>query len=106
YWGMGMVCTLEEAHAALGDMLPFIQNCTDYRTAKGHSFREAYLEGSKEGPLLAARRLLLRQLGKRFGPRPDAADNLAKVDSLDRLESLANDVLAIADWQAFLSQLT
>src|SRR5262249_50091352 len=42
YWSMGLICELDEAHRALGDLLPFIQKSENYLSAKGHAFLEEY----------------------------------------------------------------
>jgi hypothetical protein len=103
YWGMGMVCTLEEAHAALGDLVPFVQSTSDYLSAKGNSFQEGYAEAAKTEPLTAARDLILRQGNRRFGANPDAEAVLAVIDRFDQLEALATQVLTVADWRALLA---
>src|SRR5439155_21316371 len=38
YWAMGLVCDLDEAHRALGDMLPVIHQSRNYLSAKGQAF--------------------------------------------------------------------
>ena len=79
YWSMGLICDLDEAHRALGDMLPVIHASRNYLSAKGQAFLEAYSAAQSEGPLAAARTLVLRQATGRFGARPGAADTLAAI---------------------------
>jgi hypothetical protein len=104
YWSMGLVCDLEEAHRALGDVLPLILNSPNYLSAKGHAFLEAYSPTQREGPLLAARALVLRQATRRFGERPGAAEALAAVPTVEELEVLAQRVLTAADWSSLLTK--
>ncbi len=104
YWSMGLTCDLDEAHRALGDMLPVILNSCNYLSAKGHAFLEAYSPTQREGPLLAARALVLRQATRRFGALPGAADTLAAITALEDLEALAQRVLTAPDWSSLLAK--
>lgn len=104
YWSMGLICDLEEAHQALGDILPLIQQSHYYLTAKGQFFVEAYSAAQSEGPLLACRTLILRQATRRFGPLPEAADTLAAIKSMEELEALAQRVLTAPDWLSLLAK--
>jgi hypothetical protein len=104
YWSMGLICDLEEAHRALGDMLPIIQQSKYYLAAKGQSYLEAYSEAQKEGPPAAARALLLRQARCRFGELPGAEESLAAIASLEALEGMTQRVLTAADWPAVLAK--
>lgn len=104
YWSMGLICDLEEAHRALGDMLPVIQQSKYYLAAKGQSFLEAYSEAQKEGPLEAGRALLLRQARCRFGELPGAEESLAAIGSLEELEAMTQRVLTAPDWPAVLAK--
>jgi hypothetical protein len=104
YWSMGLVCDLDEAHRALGDMLPLIQQCPNSLSAKGHAFQEAYASAQVEGPLQAARVLILRQATRRFGERPGAADVLAAVTTREELQELARRVLTAPDWSGLLGR--
>jgi hypothetical protein len=102
YWSMGLVCDLEEAHRALGDLLPVLLSSRNYRTAKGEAFLSGYSTAQTEGPLAAARALVLRQATRRFGERPGSADTLAALTTLAELETLAQRVLTAADWASLL----
>ena len=104
YWAMGLICDLEEAHRALGDLLPVVQQTRSYLSAKGQYFVDAYAAAQRDGPLAAARALVLRQATRRFGPRPDAADRLAAIATLDDLDELALRVLTAADWSSLLAK--
>lgn len=104
YWSMGLICDLDEAHRALGDMLPFIHNSRNYLSAKGGSFLEAYSAAQSEGPPAAARAVVLRQATRRFGELPGAADTLAALSTLEKLEALAQRVLTAADWSSLLAK--
>ena len=77
YWAMGFTCDLDEAHRALGDVLPLIQAHQDYLNAKGHAFLEAYSSSQQEGRRQAGRDLVLRQATRRFGPDADSAATIA-----------------------------
>jgi len=104
YWAMGLICELEEAHQALGDMLPFIQNSKNYLSAKGQAFLDSYSEAQREGPLAAARSLVLRQATSRFGPLPGAANTLAGITVMEDLETLVGRVLTAADWSFLVTK--
>src|SRR5207249_1450864 len=67
YWSMGMICSREEAHALLGELLPMIQATTDYKKAYGSAFRRGYSQALGEGPVLAIRDLVRQQATQRFG---------------------------------------
>jgi hypothetical protein len=99
YWGMGLVCDLEEAHRALGDMWPVIQASGNYLSAKGHAFMDSYSEAQNEGAVLAARELILRLGTRRFGAWPEAANRLAALQSPDVLDAMVRRVLTARDWQ-------
>jgi hypothetical protein len=99
---MGLVCDLDEAHRALGDMLPVILISRNYLSAKGQAFMTGYSAAQTEGPLAAARALVLRQATHRFGERPGAADTLAGLTTLAELETLAQCVLSAADWPSLI----
>jgi len=98
YWSMGLICDLDEAHRALGDMLPFVHSSSNYLCAKGQAFMRAYSAAFREGLPAAARALLLRQATHRFGALPDAAAKLAAITDLEDLERLGQRVLTAADW--------
>lgn len=102
YWAMGIVCTLEEAHAALGEHLAFIHSTPDYRTAKGHCFLDGYDAGTKAGTVAGARGLILRQGAARWGKDARAEAALAAIEDANRLEALALQVLTAAGWSALL----
>jgi hypothetical protein len=104
YWNMGLICDLDEAHRALGDVLTFIQNTKDYQDAKGHAFLEAYSAAQPEGRRQAGRDLILRQATRRFGPDADAAAAIASITEPDELDALAQRVLAAADWASLLAR--
>jgi len=104
YWSMGLICDLEEAHRALGDMLPVIHASRNYLSAKGQAFLDAYSPAQLEGPPAAARALVLRQANRRFGELPGAADTLAAITSVEDLEALAQRVLTAADWASLLTK--
>jgi hypothetical protein len=103
YWSMGFTCDLEEAHRALGDVLPLIQSTSDYRYAKGHAFFEAYSASQQQGRLQAGRDLVLRQANRRFGPYPNSAATIASIAEPGELETLAQRVLTVADWLSLLA---
>ncbi len=100
YWNMGLTCELEEAHRALGDMLPVIQSGKGYLAAKGQAFQGTYTAMQQEGPLVAARALVLRQAQRRFGAVPAGA--FEAITNLEELEELAQRVLTAADWPGVL----
>jgi hypothetical protein len=104
YWSMGLICDLDEAYRALGDMLPVIHRSRNYLSAKGQAFLDAYSAAQSEGPSVAARALVLRQATCRFGEWPGAADTLAAVTALADLEALAQRVLTAADWSSLLAK--
>jgi hypothetical protein len=105
YWSMGLICSLDEAHRALGDMLRIIQSSTHYLAAKGHAFVDAYTVAQRvDGPLAAARGLVLRQAIGRFGPSPDAEAALAAVTDMSELEKHALRVLIAPDWASLLAK--
>jgi hypothetical protein len=99
YWSMGLICDLDEAHRALGDMLPVIHNSCNYLSAKGHAFMTGYCTTQTEGPLTAARALILRQAARRFGDLPGAAEKLEAITTHVELEAMAQRVLTATDWQ-------
>jgi hypothetical protein len=103
YWSMGLICDLDEAHRALGDMLPVIHASGNYLSAKGQAFLDAYSAAQSEGPPAAARALVLRQATRRFGESPGAADTLASISGQVELEALAQRVLTAADWASLLA---
>jgi hypothetical protein len=103
YWSMGLICDLEEAHRALGDLLPVLQQSHTYLSAKGQFFLDAYSAAQRDEPLAAARALVLRQATRRFGALPGAADTLAAIPSLQQMEALAQRVLTVADWSSLLA---
>ena len=104
YWSMGLICDLDEAHRALGDMLPIVHSSSHYLSAKGHAFMEAYTEAQREeGPPAAARALVMRQAARRFGPSLTAAAAVEAIEQIEELERLALRVLAAADWESLLS---
>jgi hypothetical protein len=104
YWSMGLICDLDEAHRALGDMLATIQKSRFHLSAKGQVYLEAYSAGQSEGPATAARGLVLRQATRRFGELPGAADTLATITAMDALEALTQRVLTAADWSSLLAK--
>ena len=104
YWSMGLICDLEECHRALGDVLPAIVASRNYLSAKGQAFLDAYSPAQVEGPLTAARTLVLRQATRRFGELPGAADTLAAIAAREELEALAQRVLTAADWPSLLAK--
>ena len=87
YWAMGLICDLDEAHRALGDVLPHIQNAKHYMDAKGQAFLEAYSSAQQEGRRQAGRDLVLRQATRRFGPDADAAAAIASIVGAGRSRS-------------------
>lgn len=103
YWSMGLTCDLDEAHRALGDVLPLIHGTRDYLEARGRAFLEAYSSAQQEGRRQAARDLVLRQAARRFGPDPSAADAVAAIAEPGDLEALALRVLTATDWASLLA---
>jgi hypothetical protein len=101
---MGLICDLDEAHRALGDLLPLIQGAKAYLDAKGHAFLEACSAALPEGQRQAGQDLVLRQGTRRFGPDADAAARLASLTRLSDLEALAERVLTAADWRSLLAR--
>ena len=85
-------------------MLPVILASSNYLSAKGHAFLEAYSPTQREGSLLAARALVLRQASRRFGELPGAADTLAAITALEELEALAQRVLTSIGWSSLLAK--
>ena len=104
YWWMGLVCDLDEAHQALGDLLNVIQNTENYRAAKGEAFMDGYTKAIQEGPKQAARALILRQATGRFGAAPESAATLEAIESLEELEAITQRVFAATDWTDLLSR--
>jgi hypothetical protein len=104
YWSMGLICDLDEAHRALGDLLPVVQRGHHYRACIGQAFLDAYSAAQSEGPTAAARALVLRQATCRFGELPDAADRLAAIPTVQELEELTHRVLRAADWPSFFAK--
>jgi hypothetical protein len=104
YWSMGLICDLDEAHRALGDMLPVIHQFHSYLAAKGQAFLEAYSPALEEGRLTAARTLILRQATRRFDELPGAAEMLAGITTREELESLAQCVLTTDSWSSLVGQ--
>ncbi len=103
YWNMGLICDLEEAHRALGEVLHFIQGTKDYQDAKGHAFLEADSAAKQEGRQQAGRDSILRQAMRRFGPMGDAATAIASITEPDDLDALAQRILTAADWASLLA---
>ena len=104
YWGMGLVCDADEAHRALGDVLPLIQNVKHYLDSKGEAFLEAYSAAQQEGRRQAGRDLVLRQATRRFGPSASAAGLIASIVETDDLDTLAQRVLTATDWPSLLAR--
>ena len=104
YWAMGLTCDLDEAHRALGDVLPLIHGAEHYLNAKGHAFLEAYSSAQQEGRRQAGRDLVLRQAMRRFGPNANAAAAIASIAEPDDLDALAQRVLTAADWPSLLAR--
>ncbi len=105
YWSMGLICDLEEAHRALGDVLPSIESSSHYFSAKGHAFMDAYTVAQREdGPRAAARALVLRQAKLRFGSLHDADATLAAITAQEELEALALRVLTATDWASLVEK--
>ena len=104
YWSMGLVCDLDEAHRALGDVLPFIHGAEHYLNCKGQAFLEAYSSAQQEGRRQAGHDLVLRQATRRFGPDTTAAATLATITEPDDLDALAQRVLTAADWPSLLAK--
>jgi hypothetical protein len=104
YWNMGLICDLDAAHRALGDVLAFIQATKDYQDAKGHAFLEACSAAQREGRRQAGRDLIQRQATRRFGPDPDAAAAITAVAEPDELDAIAERVLTAADWASLLAR--
>lgn len=104
YWAMGMVCTLEEAHAALGDVLEFIRATPDYKNAYGSAFRRGYAEALNEGPILAVRDLVKQQASRRFGDDPASLTALEAVGNLFELKAIAGRIPAARNWTDVLGR--
>jgi hypothetical protein len=104
YWNMGLICDLDEAHRALGDVLSFIQGSKPYLDAKGQAFLEAYSSAQQEGRLQAGRDLVLRQATRRFGLDPDAAAAITSIVEPTDLDELAQRVLTADDWTSLLAK--
>jgi hypothetical protein len=104
YWSMGLICDLEEAHRALGDLLPIVHSGRHYLGAKGQAFLEANSAAQSEGPSAAARALLLRQATARFGELPGAAETLDAIAKAEELEAMTQRVLTVADWPSLLAK--
>jgi predicted transposase YdaD len=61
-------------------------------------------EGRAEGAVREARKILLRQGQRRFGPPSDAISAaLAAITDLERLERMSDRILEIASWQELLN---
>ncbi len=104
YWHMGLVCDVDEAHRALGDLLPGIQRSPEYLTIKGHAFLEGYSAAQHEGRLMAARDLVLRQATARFGHDGDAMASIAPIDEPSEFEALADRVLTADSWTSLMAR--
>ncbi len=64
---------------------------------------EGRQEGRQEGRAEEARRLLLRQGGKRFGPPSEAVQStLAGITTLETLEDLADRIIDVESWTELL----
>lgn len=61
-------------------------------------------EGRAEGQAVEARKILLRQGGKRFGP-PDARtrEAIEAITDIDRLEQLTERLLDVSSWDELLA---
>ncbi len=104
YWSMGLTCDLDEAHRALGDVLPRIHGSRDYLAAKGHAFLEAYSAAQQEGRRQAGRDLVLRQATRRFGPDAEAAAVIASISDPDDFDRLTELVLTAPDWASLVAR--
>ncbi len=103
YFSMGMVCTLEESHSLLNDMLPMIHSTSDYKRVYGGGFRKGYTQSLKDGPIMATRDLIRQQVSKRFGEDPASISALEALDSYEALKAVAIRVPAAAGWSDLLS---
>ena len=83
-------------------MVAFIHQSRHYLSVKGQAFLKAYSAAQREGPLAAARALVLRQATHRFGERTGAAGILAAISTPAELETLAQRVLTAADWGSLI----
>ena len=65
---------------------------------------EGRAEGRAEGQAVEARKILLRQGSKRFGP-PDARARAAveAITDIDRLEKLTERLLDVSSWDELLA---
>ena len=65
--------------------------------------QEGREEGREEGRVEGARRLLLRLGTRKFGlPDASTAESLERIDDLDMLERLSDDLLTAASWSDLL----
>jgi hypothetical protein len=103
YWNMGLLCELDEAHRALGDVLPLIHRAKPYLDAKGHAFLEAYSAAHEDGRRQAGRDLVLRQATLRFGPNADAEAAIRSIDEPADLDAMAQRALTAAGWPSLLA---
>jgi hypothetical protein len=104
YWSMGTVCSLEEAHAALGDLLPMIHATVDYKRAYGSGFRQGYTQALNEGPILAARALIRQQATRKFGEDPASAAALEAKSSFEELRAMAIGIMSEDSWSHLLGR--
>jgi hypothetical protein len=103
YWAMGMVCTLQEAHALLGDLVPVIQATKDYKKVYGSAFRQGYSQALAEGPVLAIRALVAEQATQRFGEDEAQRSALNDVSALETLRAIAGRVPTATSWSGLFA---
>lgn len=103
YWAMGMVCPVAEAHALLGDLLPWLQGTAEYQKAYRAAFRTGYYQNLGPAAAEAVRDLIRGQGTRRFGGGPPAALGLDAEPSIDALEAIAHRVLTAARWDALVA---
>lgn len=68
------------------------------------TYQAIIAKGRAEGQATEARKILLRQASKRFGP-PDARAQTAidAITDIDRLEQLSERVLDVSSWDELLA---
>ncbi len=68
------------------------------------TYQAIIAKGRAEGQAAEARKILLRQWGKRFGP-PDARTRTAieAIADIDRLEQLTERLLDVSSWDDLLA---
>ena len=93
YWSMGIICTVDETIAYMGDRMQFVRSAPCFLSALGSAFQDGHSQALRDGPILAARALVTRQASRRFGEEI-AAGLVAKADTFEALSALGERIAA------------